>query len=1475
MASEVSEEAAPNLNLTPSERQAYGQLFRQADTESVGIVMGEVAVKFFEKTRLDSRTLGEIWQIADKENRGFLTPAGFGIALRLIGHAQAGTDPSPRLAFQPGPLPRFEGISSSAGVLPPLPTAATAAADAGAGLLSAQGTGSGAVVPQLAAQGTGGAAAARVPPLSIDKAAQYARVFQDQARGDTVLAGDKAKRIFEKSGLSNDILGRIWQLADTEQRGAFVQTEFIIAMHLLTSTKLGTLRALPTILPAGLYDAATRGVAAAAGGAPIGVALGGPASPVGRQQSPLGGGLGSAGATMPPRQLGTRPPPPNFSSNALVRSAPPAPAAAATTATNATGGDWLITPAEKARMDPVFDSLDKNKDGFITGEEAVPFLTRSGLSEDVLAQIWDLADVKSEGRLTSETFAVALYLIQQQRQRPDGANVLPAKLPPNLVPPSMRSQLRPTSPPAVQRPQQQQQQQQQPPPPPPPLQQLAQSSPQRPPPPPQPKSAMDDLFGLDSGPANLTDPFASGSSPIPPNSPSRSPTIATTSFKPFVPSSSFGRSLTSQVTGDSNSSAPSSISKSTPVPTQAPSNAPPETLPIVASTFSASPNQSDLLGGESDEASRSLSSDTAELANLSNQVGSLSKHMQEVQTHRSTLQTELSQTTIQKKNFEQRLAQLRTLYEKEARDVRTLEEQLKTSRTETKKLQTELAALEASYQDLQTQHQQISTGLQADQQENNSLKERLKAVSAEVSQLKPQIEKLKSEARQHRGIVAINRKQLSLGESERDKLKTEVDDLTRQNEDLARQAHNASVSSAASPSASPSVASASGKNPFFRRTGSTDIMGVFSSPTQAPSPPSLPSLAAASQSFDDVFGPPPTAAVAAPAVVKQQATGTSSGSGVSSSYSAVTAPTSDTATPGTSRQATFAPEVASPPSEPALHQVSSGSSPFGEHTPSAASDTATKAAPTESSPPANASVGLTSPVEHAASPSPSPTAPAAREVSPSATSATNKSASNEELPPSSAAYGGFSFPTATAAAAGGASTVTSTSTGSPDPEKEKATWAQGHAQNDSLNDPFSALDQQQDKAKEDFESAFASFKAARAAGPAPGGGDGASANKSAVPAATTGAATGGPSSKGVDAFNTDANKAFANFNSEFPPISELNRDDESDSDSEGGGGGFDDDFAPASPKANQTLETEGSAAAPAAPAAATSMSGTVGAVASENIASNSTTAGAPSPVLTKTVVSDTSAFTIPTTTAAATGAFGNMDDIFKSPPAVAPPVPEKTSAPAATHEPAPAAPSDDATFDDLEDDFEGLEDAREGSADDDFANISRSGLDDFQSTFDSSPVGKLESRASFGVDSSFDFSNLGGSASTTTAGAGTAVTQNGSGTKAAAADGHDWYSFLGEEQKPTAAAAGTGASASTAGAAGTPAVGAAGSPATAEGGDARPAPAGRLPTDDGTNDDPILQRLTSMGYARSLALNALEKYDYNVDRAANYLANES
>lgn len=50
----------PELDLSHQEKRLFKQLFTAADAEHVGVVTGEVAVKFFEKTRLPPAILGEV-----------------------------------------------------------------------------------------------------------------------------------------------------------------------------------------------------------------------------------------------------------------------------------------------------------------------------------------------------------------------------------------------------------------------------------------------------------------------------------------------------------------------------------------------------------------------------------------------------------------------------------------------------------------------------------------------------------------------------------------------------------------------------------------------------------------------------------------------------------------------------------------------------------------------------------------------------------------------------------------------------------------------------------------------------------------------------------------------------------------------------------------------------------------------------------------------------------------------------------------------------------------------------------------------------------------------------------------------------------------------------------------------------------------------------------------------------------------------
>lgn len=60
MSAETGSDSQQNLNLSPEEKRVFGQLFRHADYDNVSVVTGEVAVSFFEKTRLDTRVLGQV-----------------------------------------------------------------------------------------------------------------------------------------------------------------------------------------------------------------------------------------------------------------------------------------------------------------------------------------------------------------------------------------------------------------------------------------------------------------------------------------------------------------------------------------------------------------------------------------------------------------------------------------------------------------------------------------------------------------------------------------------------------------------------------------------------------------------------------------------------------------------------------------------------------------------------------------------------------------------------------------------------------------------------------------------------------------------------------------------------------------------------------------------------------------------------------------------------------------------------------------------------------------------------------------------------------------------------------------------------------------------------------------------------------------------------------------------------------------------
>lgn len=665
-----------------------------------------------------------------------------------------------------------------------------------------------------------------------------------------------ARRIFESARLPNEVLGRIWGLSDTQGRGSLDVTEFIIAMHLLASYKAGQMRGVPNTLPPGLYEAALR-------------------------KPPPPGQRGT------PSRPGSSQPAPGTAPQFSGYGRPQSPIARAQVGTplsqQSTGESWLVGPQDKARFDQIFSTIDRGNTGFISGEQAVEFFGNARLPEEILAQIWDLADMNSEGVLDKDGFAVAMYLIRQQRGTKDGRGNLPTTLPTALIPPSKRRQQLPPSQPTA-----------------PAFENAA---------PTKPRSAADDLFGLDAfGPpppiaqqqtAQSTGGTDAGPFANPPQAPS-SPS-ASTQFKPFIPTSSFGQSLHPQSTGS-------------PVPQQ--SRAPPPA------------SYDDLLGDADPAETSKITNETSELANLSNQVGNLSKQMTDLHTSRGQTEQELNQTNAQKRAFESRLGQLRQLYKNEVKEVKALKDQLATVKNDNKRIQSDSAVINGSHQDLSTQHQQLRQQFENDQRENAALKEKIRQTNAEVDQLKPQLEKLKSDARQQKGLVAINKKQLSTNEAERDRIRAEIAAAQKELEDNAREVEESNRAietskkevedariSAASSARSPPVTSppnvvsptpSTSSNPFFRRQPSEP----------APAPPSAPEPVAHSQNnFDNIFGPSFGSRTSSPAPATSF--------GHSEQFAHQSTPPVEI-----SRASSATPQASEPPAPPSAQQMTSASLPF-------------------------------------------------------------------------------------------------------------------------------------------------------------------------------------------------------------------------------------------------------------------------------------------------------------------------------------------------------------------------------------------------------------------------------------------------------------------------------------------------------------------------------------------------------------------
>lgn len=97
--------------------------------------------------------------------------------------------------------------------------------------------------------------------------------------------------------------------------------------------------------------------------------------------------------------------------------------------------EWVVTAADRIRFDGIFAASDADKDGLVSGLEVRDIFIKSGIPQMCLAQIWALCDTHQSGKLTSEQFALAMWLVERKQAGIEP----PDSLAPNLIPPSLRA----------------------------------------------------------------------------------------------------------------------------------------------------------------------------------------------------------------------------------------------------------------------------------------------------------------------------------------------------------------------------------------------------------------------------------------------------------------------------------------------------------------------------------------------------------------------------------------------------------------------------------------------------------------------------------------------------------------------------------------------------------------------------------------------------------------------------------------------------------------------------------------------------------------------------------------------------------------------------------------------------------------------------------------------------------------------------
>ncbi|KAI0822618.1 hypothetical protein BC628DRAFT_1326746 [Trametes gibbosa] len=572
-----------------------------------------------------------------------------------------------------------------------------------------------------------------LPPITPQDKSKFLKLFLGCHPVNGLLSGEKARDVFVKSKLPVDKLSQIWNLADSKNRGSLDATDFTIAMYLIQASMSGQLQTLPPTLPPFLYDQAANGIVPQATGESGHVS---PSLTGGFSSRPLQPQYtGQTLSSIQPQMTGQ-----TFSSiqpqaTGQMRSAPPLPARSAAPTTSNLGFPFVQQQSTGAT--PQWDVTAQEKVNSDRIYDSLDTLKRGYIEGDVAVPFMLQSNLPED--VLAQVWDLS-DLNNDGRLTRDGfavaMHLIQGKLAGKEIPTSLPLSLVPPS------------------------MRGSGSALAGPPQHPVPE-AIKDLLWDDSPPSSAT--------------------------APIHPPTSF---LQPQATGTLSPR---------PAPTLSP---PPASDPFAGSPFGGYHNapaapapHHDLLGDDDEPhvSSPPLHDHSAEIGNVKNQLSSTNRSLETAKNERASLERQLTEQAALLASLQTQLSSAKAGYDTETLLLGTLKDRYASQTADIQKTREELIRAESELSATRVERAEVEGSVLRDKEEVRDLQRKMAEVGTQIEATKSEVEKLKKDAKQQKGLLAIAKKQLATREAEKAKVEKELEDARAELQEATKEREETEV----------------------------------------------------------------------------------------------------------------------------------------------------------------------------------------------------------------------------------------------------------------------------------------------------------------------------------------------------------------------------------------------------------------------------------------------------------------------------------------------------------------------------------------------------------------------------------------------------------------------------------------------------------------------------------------------------------